>query len=155
MVKISEFLNKHIKQTSLELAIPKLIEEFSRILELKDGWDGISASVFNEDEVLFAVKYTTVLSKDVYKKHKKQLFFDEINPCIDNTIDFSWREEGCKLLISVSLSCKSTSSLRIGWYGERGNSIIKGEDIILCPRKVPPSPIVSPELVDFIGTVLL
>ena len=95
------------------------------IVQLKMGWDSENAKIIDsniwETAVIFLIQYSSY----IFQEFNGIIETPEINPCIDGSIDMSWRTLKFRLLINIKKSDQKTIAY---YYGDQYNNInpIKG-----------------------------
>lgn len=95
--------------------IKEEIEYSKYILELESDWDGDDAPPVDKDVYLQTVKLLIEYSKAVLTEYGVIIEKPEINPCIDNSIDISWRTRKMRMLFNIK---KRSGSIRGNFYGD-------------------------------------
>lgn len=106
--------------------IVKEIEGSSYIPDLKDNWDNMGALKIEKNLYIDAVQFLIDYSLAVYNVHNIVIDAPEINPCLNGTIDMSWRSSSVRLLINFKRINNATKALfyRDHYKNEKSN---KGE----------------------------
>lgn len=98
------------------------IKDAIQILELEENWDDEGAKKIQEPVFIEAVSFLLNYSDFIYKNFGVIISTPEINPCIDGSIDLSFRSQNARLLINIQKE------------NERSNAIFYGD---LYDNKIP------------------
>jgi hypothetical protein len=100
------------------------IEESRSILDLQEGWDDNRARKISSEIWTTSAKFLLRYAEFVKKNLETIIEPPEINPCINGSIDLSWRTKGARLLINIR---REGNDLLAFYYGDKYNKeAIKG-----------------------------
>jgi len=91
------------------------IKDSTQILELEENWDDEGAKKVQESIFIEAVKFLLNYSNFIYKNFDIIISTPEINPCIDGSIDLSFRNQNARLLINIQ---EENEKLNAVFYGD-------------------------------------
>jgi hypothetical protein len=100
---------KHIAET---------VNNSKYILELNEDWDSLNAKKIEETEWVKASQLLINYAKFVLDNFSVIIQAPEINPCLNGTIDLSWRTKKARLLINIKTS---ENKIFASYYGDLYN----------------------------------
>jgi len=90
------------------ILFPKQLEEIvvelndsKYIYEIGDNWDGNGAAAIDSNTYRNSLQLLIDYSLALYNVHGVVMDCPEINPCVDGSIDISWRTKLARLLINI------------------------------------------------------
>ena len=123
---ILDVLNEKI---SIPIALDKIKDEIElskSLLLLEKDWDSEGAVKIDINIFLSSIKFLVEYSNYIYRNRGLVIASPEINPCINGTIDLSWRTSKVRLLINIRFS--ELKAMSAYYYGDFYNNMspIKG-----------------------------
>ena len=96
------------------------------LLLLEKDWDSEGAVKIDINIFLSSIKFLVEYSNYIYRNRGLVIASPEINPCINGTIDLSWRTSKVRLLINIRFS--ELKAMSAYYYGDFYNNMspIKG-----------------------------
>ncbi|MFX1481125.1 MAG: hypothetical protein ACFFCI_23840 [Promethearchaeota archaeon] len=104
-------------------------QKASKILSLKDNWDGQGSSSYKKTTIERAERFLKSLLRDFIRLYNIELDSPYIFPGIDGEIDLEWKSTSYQLLISIPESIKELAGAYGDDYGKDKLKIMFNPDV--------------------------
>lgn len=101
----------------MDTSIEEAIQQSKKVLLLERGWDEEDALPIPLNTWQFCTHLLRGLADHISHNYATRINTPEINPCIDGSLDLSWKLDRARLLINVRPGNPATAS----YYGDYYN----------------------------------